>query len=313
MAQRRNEVNLLGKINGKSLAELLGIEVFTVPAVQTEEEKLRIQRAEKLIGASLELLIDRAEKNKGYINKEGSYMADISSEKKPLVITYSNDPQKPNKSFIGTYVYQKSIFRHVLKGVAALSYFKNEDFYLYSYTPDKCEDALEKEYRKLTPKGNTIKTSIKYLDEVLKNEMYNRLKKARNLYDNLVPLVISKGLKKEGPDQHYTDYLLGVRTKEGLFIVMYHDHITYSHLTVDLSRGGVRGYFNPDMVLSASKDERSKRIKLDVYEPGNWEKLLENEADGYVKSPVSPEARKQIARQKPTVQKIVDDEEASRQ
>ena len=50
------------------------------------------------------------------------------------------------------------------------------------------------------------------------------------------------------------------------------------------------------------------------YKPGKWEGILEKEykerMGEYVKSPVSPEARKQIARQKPTVQ-ILDDKEAS--
>ncbi len=50
-----------------------------------------------------------------------------------------------------------------------------------------------------------------------------------------------------------------------------------------------------------------------LYKPGKWEELLEKKIGEYVKSPVSPEARKQVARQKLTVQKIVDDEEASRQ
>jgi hypothetical protein len=209
-------------------------------------------------------------------------------------------------------VYKKSIFGHVLQTVVALSYFKNENLYHYFYTPNKWEDALEKEYNKLTPKDNTIKTSIKYLDEVSKNKMYNRLKRARNLYDNLVPLAINKGLKKEGPDQHYADYLVDIRTKDGLFRVTYNDLKDNSYLTVDLSRKGILGYFTSDTVLNASKDNKSQRIKLDVYEPGNWEKLLENEADGYIKSPVSPEARKQVAGQRPTVQ-IVDDKEASRQ
>ena len=47
-----------------------------------------------------------------------------------------------------------------------------------------------------------------------------------------------------------------------------------------------------------------------LYKPGKWEELLEKRIGEYVKSPVSPEARKQIARQKPTVQ-ILDDKEAS--
>lgn len=61
--------------------------------------------------------------------------------------------------------------------------------------------------------------------------------------------------------------------------------------------------------------EDSNNIPITFYKPGKWEELLEKKykekMGEYIKSPVSPEARKQVAGQRPTVQ-IVDDEEASR-
>jgi hypothetical protein len=150
------------------------------------------------------------------------------------------------------------------------------------------------------------------LDELLRAEGEKRLKRVKKLYSISKMLLTYQSERNKGRIDEQGSYKADINVGEALFGIEYKKPSDYlSFLSVDIIRKGFFGTKRHN-VLSLHVYE-SGGIHIYNYKSGNWEKLLENEADGYIKSPVSPEARKQIARQKPTVQKIVDDEEASRQ
>ncbi|MCL4372692.1 hypothetical protein M1384_01360 [Candidatus Parvarchaeota archaeon] len=150
------------------------------------------------------------------------------------------------------------------------------------------------------------------LDEMLKARKSERTAKAGRLYSAAKVLL---NYQHGGYIDEYGHYVVNINAGKKLLVIRYNRELPspISYLNISVSKKSLFGYPHLDNVLRMEFDNQYNIISsLTIYEPGNWEKLLENEADGYIKSPVSPEARKQVAGQRPTVQ-IVDDKEASRQ
>ena len=146
------------------------------------------------------------------------------------------------------------------------------------------------------------------LDEMLDSRKSERMARAGSLYSAAKVLL---NYQRGGYIDEYGHYIVNVNADKNLFVIRYKKRF-FSYLDISVRKKGLFGYKYPETVLRMSFDDQNNTpLNLTIYRPGNWEKLLENEADGYIKSPVSPEARKQVAGQRPTVQ-IVDDEEASR-
>ena len=149
------------------------------------------------------------------------------------------------------------------------------------------------------------------LDVILTDIKRERIERAGKLYSAAKVLISYQNggyIDKDGC------YVVNVNAGKELLVIRYDRDFRFptSYLNVSVSKKGPLGHPYIDNVLRMEFDNQYRLVSnLTIYEPGDWEKLLENAAEGYVKSPVSPVTREQIASQRPTVQ-ASDDEDASR-
>lgn len=123
--------------------------------LRAEGEK-RLERVNKLYSISKMLLTYQSERNKGYIDEQGNYKADINVGDVLFGIKYN----KPSDylSFLSVDIIRKGFLGTDQLNVLSLHVYKSGGIHIYNYTPGNWENLLEKKYKQLA--GDTVKSPV---------------------------------------------------------------------------------------------------------------------------------------------------------